>query len=182
MKLKHLLLFIISCAVLILSDLTAGPLIALAILFQLLLLANMIPLSKSAQIAAFKIFLFSLPTFLFWGGVHSFIQIYFFEGHWGFLMMAMVIALALCLIVSLQCILIFKFLAQAEFHVGAALQETFNSIQKNKGLLFKTTGLVFIFSMIPWLTTDWKLIFSVMATSLYLNWDRLMPELLSRPS
>jgi hypothetical protein len=180
MKLKHLVLFIISCAVLILSGLPAGSLIALALLFQLLLLINQIAITKTSQLSAFKIFIFSLPTFFFWGGIQSFIKIYFHESNWLFFLMALVITYSLCLIVTLQCVLIFRFLQQAEFLIGPALQKTFNEIQNSKGLLFRTTSLLFILSFVPYLTTDWKLIFSVMATHLILNWRHLKPALAPR--
>ncbi|MBC7419154.1 MAG: hypothetical protein H7328_00365 [Bdellovibrio sp.] len=182
MKLRHLLLFIVSCAVLILSELVAGSLIALALLFQLALLIKAIPLSKKSQFAALKIFLFCLPTFFFWGGIHSFVSIYSAEEHWLYFIMASVVTLGLCLIVSLQGIIIFDYLEESEFLIGPAFQKVFNDIQKSKGRLFKTTGLLFIFSFIPWLLTDWKLIFSVTATLLYLNWHQLKLVIVRHPS
>lgn len=180
MKLRHLVLFIISCAVLILSDLPAGSLVALAVLYQLALLMNAIPLSKASQIAALKLFVFSLPTFFFWGGIHSFITIYLREGSWLHFSVATLVTLALCLIISLQTILVYKHLEDSNFLINSALQKTFNDIHKSKGPLFKTTGLLFIFSFIPWFSTDWKLIISVTATHLYLNWRRLKPGIFAR--
>ncbi len=182
MKLRHLLLFIVSCTVLIISELPFGSLIALALLYQIALLMNSIALTKSSQIAAFKLFLFSLPTFFFWGGIHSFVKIYLLEASWLYFLMATLVTFGLCLIVSLQAVLVFKHLKESNFNISSALQSTFNDIQKSKSQLFMTTGLLFVFSFVPFLLTDWKLIFAVTAIHLYLNWRQLKPALLSRLS
>ncbi len=180
MKLSHLLLFILACAVLIISGLTAGSLLALAMLFQINLLINQISLTKISQIAALKLFLFSIPVFFFAGGIQSFVQIYFLEGQWSFLFMAASISVLLSGLIGLQAIISFRYLTEARFQVGTTLQLVFNDIKNKKTQLYKTTGLVFILSFVPWLSTDWKLIFAVLMTQIILNWAQLKPEL-ARP-
>ncbi|MBC7742327.1 MAG: hypothetical protein H7061_09020 [Bdellovibrionaceae bacterium] len=180
MKLRHLVLFIISCGILIISEFPAGSLVALAMLFQLNLLLNRIPLTKNSQWAAFRLFLFSIPVFFFWGGIHSFTQIYLSEGQIIFFVMALLVSLMLSALVALQAVLAFHYLLEAQFKVGVALQFLFNDIKNKKNQLFKTTGLVFLFSYVPLLSTDWKLIFAVLTTQIILNWVQLKPALALR--
>lgn len=179
LKLRHFILFLVACVVLIFSQLNIGALLAIAALMQMALLINGHKLSRASQLCALKIFLLSIPLFFFWGGIHSFVIIYFQETQYLFAFMALMIDLFLSFLISLQVVFSYQFMEKSNYHAMASMQEAFNNIKHQRSYYFKTTALIFIFSFIPWLGTDWKLVFSLMATHSYLNWSRLRLVLLS---
>jgi hypothetical protein len=173
MKRKHILLFLVSCLLLYIGDIFASGLIALALIFQMNLLFQDIPLTKASQVAAFKLFLFSIPLFFFLGAIHSFIFVYFHDSNWPFLLAAIFIAYSLFFVVNFFSFFVFHYLEKNQFKITAAIQNAMNDIHKNKrGLLTQTTCL-FILSLIPFLNTEWKIIFSLMAYRLYLSRQHL---------
>lgn len=169
LKLRHLLLFAIACTVLIFADLPGGALLGLAALMQLVLLVRRIPLTRQSQIGALKLFLISVPLVFFWGGVHSFVTIYWSENQFVFLLMALTITAALTFLVSLQLVFSYYFLQRNNYELFATLNDAFNNIKTRRREYLQMTGLVFLFSFIPWFSVDWKLVFALMATHLFLE-------------
>lgn len=142
---------------------------ALAVLMQLNLLIHGLEVSRRSQIGALKIFLVSVPLFLFWGGIQSFVAIYFRESQFLFLGMASVILLTLSSMLCFQLVFPYYFFKQNNFELVATLQDAFNSLKDRRGDFFRITVLLFILSFVPWLKTDWKLVFAVTVTHLVLN-------------
>lgn len=173
LKLRHIILFVFASLLLILSDLAGGALLGLAALMQVALLIQNIELSKKSQWAALKLFLISIPLFFFWGGVHSFTTIYLRESRYLFFLMAGSVSFFLSFLIVFQIVFSYFYLAKNEFNVSATLQDEFNDIKNKKADLLKSALFLFIFSFVPWLTTDWKLVFAVTATHLYLNPSQL---------
>jgi hypothetical protein len=171
-------MFIIASALLLYSDLTGGALLALAVSMQLALLFYNFKLSLQAQLGALKLFFISIPLFFFWGGVHSFVTIYFTEGQHLFFLMALTVSMALTLLLTFQVVFSYAFLEKNNFELIATLQDSFNEIHKNRAYFLKISSVLFVFSLIPCLSSDWKLVFAVTVTHLYLNRDRLRPALL----
>ncbi len=169
LKLRHLLLFILASAVLIYSHTPGGALLAVGVLMQLSLLIHGLELTRRSQLAALKLFLVSIPLLLFWGGIHSFVTIYFGEGQLFFFITAFVVTMALSFLLSLQIVFSYWFLKQNNYEILATLQDAFNNIKNRKHDFLKITLLLFAFSFVPWLTADWKLVFAVTATHLYVN-------------
>lgn len=172
LKLRHLCLFAVACITLILGNFPGGSLLAMAALLQLNLLICGISLSKSSQIAAFKLFLYSIPVLFFWAGAHSFIEIYLKEASYSFGAMATVISLGLSFLIYFQVIFVFKHLELNHFNVGGAIQAALGDIKNKRAHLLKWSLILFILTLVPGLTSDWKLIFAVLVTQLSLNFDR----------
>ena len=179
LKLRHLILFVISCTLLIYANTPWGALLALAAAMQLALLIHNIELSRKSQLAAFKLFLVSIPLFLFWGGIHAFMMIYFIEKQFFLFLMAFSVTLILCFLLCLQIIFSYNFLSSSNFELIPTLQNAFNNIKKRNNGFMKSVLLLFTLSFIPWLDTDWKLVFAVMGTHLYLNPEQVKKAFLN---
>jgi hypothetical protein len=173
MKLKHIILFFLSCVLLNLSDIYAGPLIALALLFQMNILIFQIPLTKQSQIAAFKLFLCSVPLFFFFGGIHSFVTLYFDEHQWLYFFFASIVTYFLSFVAVFISSFVFEFLQQGEYNINLIYQYAFNEIKNRKKTLFMQSLFVFILSVIPIGNSDWKIIFSLVVTQFYFQRSRL---------
>ena len=173
LKSRHLLLFAIACLVLHVAQTPGGALLAIGVFLQLALLLHGLEISPRSQWGAFKIFLGCVPLLMFVGGIHSFVRIYLREGQYLFLAMASVVLLVLMLLLSFQIIFSFYFLEKNNFEFIATLQNAFNSLKDRRREFFKIGLLLFIFSNVPWVESDWKLVFAVTATHLLLNRTRL---------
>lgn len=174
LKSRQIILFFIACIVLAVSGIAGGSLLAVAALLQLSILIQQMPFTKQAQIAQLKLFLVSLPVLFFWGGVHSFVFIYLKEKSYSLALMALSISMILSFIVAFQLIFTSQFLEKNEFSVSPSLSEAFNEIKKQKNRLFQIAGLIFLFSFVPYIASDWKLVFALTATVFYLNRSQLM--------
>ena len=175
MKRKHLLLFIVCCVLIYVSELFAGALIAVALIFQMNLLFEGIVLTKQSQITAFKLFFLSAPLFFFLGGIHSFISLYFKDGQWLYLLFALVITFFLFFLVNFFCFFVFRFLETSHFNISVAYQKAFIQIKNAKKGLFAQTFFLLVLSFVPYLTSEWKIIFSLMAFQLYRHRLQLKP-------
>ncbi len=173
LKLRHLILFLLAALVLILAGTPGGALLAMAVLMQMALLFNGIPLTKKSQLAALKAFLLAAPVMFFWAGAHSFVEIYLRESALLFAAMAAMISLSLCFIINFQVIFVYKYLEAAEFAVNAALQAAFNDIKNKRAAMLQASLALFLLTLIPVFSSDWKLVFAVMVLQLYLNYDRV---------
>lgn len=173
LKSRHLLLFAIACLILNLAETPGGALLAIAVLLQLALLIHGLEISRKSQLGALKLFLVSVPLFIFWGGTHSFVSIYYHEDQYLFLGMSLIIMLALSFLLCFQVVFSYFFLKPNNYELIATLQSSFNSIKDRRNEFLKITFLLFIFSFVPWLKSDWKLVFAVTATHLYLNRGQL---------
>ncbi len=173
LKSRHLLLFAIACLVLHFAQTPGGALLAIGVFLQLALLLHGFEISRRSQLGAFKIFLSCVPLLMFVGGIHSFVRIYMREGHYLFLTMASAVLLVLMLLLAFQIVFSYYFLEKNNFELIATLQDAFNSLKDRRREFFKIGILLFLFSYFPWLESDWKLVFAVTATHLYLNRARL---------
>ena len=174
LKSKQIILFILACATLLISNVAGGALLGLAVLMQLSILIQQIPFTKLSQMAFFKLFLISLPAIFLWGGAHSFVFIYIKQGAWLSAVMAFSLSFVLVLILNFQLLYSNHFLEKNNFEVIRSLNEAFNEIKNNNRRFFKTAGLIFVFSFFPWGPDDWKLVFALMATLAVLNRQTLM--------
>ncbi len=173
MKSKHLLLFLVTCLLLYLSDIFAGSLIALALIFQLNLLYCCIPLTQKSQVTAFKMFACTIPLFLFLGGIHSFVLLYLAEEQWLFFIFAISITYFLCFLVDFFCFFTFSYLITNQFNISATYQAAFMEVKKNKKALFLQSFLILAFTFIPYLATEWKIIFSLTVFQIYFHRTQL---------
>jgi hypothetical protein len=173
LKLRHIILFVIACAVLMLSHLPGGALLAICALMQINLLIHGIELTKKSQLAALKLFAISIPLFFFWGGIHAFAGIYLKEQQYVLLAMSLIISFGLSFLLAIQNIFPYSYLKSHNFEVIASIQAVFNDIKSKKSDFFRITFALYVFSFIPWLKTDWKLVFAIMATHLFLHRNQL---------
>ena len=169
MKIRHLLLFVIACAFLLVADLPGGSLLALFVWLQIALLLIRQEFNKSSQIWAVKTFLVSLPLLLFWGSTHTFLFIYFKESNWLYFLIAFVLDVFLAVLATFYYIFIFLDSPKGEYRLSQTLDLAWHSLKAKKSLFFKYFGLLFLFSYCPILTAEWKLVFAIMATHLYLG-------------
>ncbi len=167
MKRKHILLFLASNLLLYLGDVFASGLIALALIFQMNILFKRIPLTKASQIGAIKLYLLSIPVFFFLGAIHSFLFVYFHDSNWLFLIFAAFVAYGLFFLVNFFCFFAFEFLEKNNFQIMTTLQDAANDIQNKKRGLFIQTSYLFVLSLVPFINTEWKIIFSLMVYQLY---------------
>lgn len=173
LKSRHLILFIVACLVLLFAQTPGGALLAIGVFLQMALLLHGIEISRRSQLGAFKIFLSAVPLLMFVGGIHAFVRIYLREGHYLFLAMAAAVLIVLLLLLSFQIVFSYYFMEQNNFELIATLQDAFNSLKYRRHEFFKIGLLLALFSCVPWLASDWKLVFAVTATHLYLNRSRL---------
>lgn len=173
MKLRHFILFFIACFVLILSDLPGGSLLALFAWLQIYNLMAQKEFNRKTQVWAGLLFLVSLPFVFFWGSIHSFLFVYLAEKQFLFSTMALCIDLCLCLIATIYFVFAFETAAAADFKVIASLKLGFETIKTKKTAYLKLSSLFLIFSLVPWLHADWKIVFSVTATQLFLHRHQL---------
>ncbi len=173
LKLRQIILFLCACLILWLSGLPGGSLLAIACLMQLAILIYGLPFTKKTQIAFLKLFLLTFPVLLFWGGTHSFVFIYLRDQSILFTLMAASLSLCLSFMVAFQLFFTIDFLEKNNFETSLTLQNAFNEIGNKKNHLFKVGGLIFVFSFVPFLAEEWKIVFSLTATLLYLNQQKL---------
>ncbi len=175
MKRAQVLLFLVCCVLLFVGDVFAGSLIALGLLFQLNILFEKIPLTKKSQLAALKLFLFSTPLFFFLGAIHSFVSLYFRESQWVFLLFALIITYSLFFLVNLCCFSVYAYLVESHFNISLAYQSSFMNIKNAKKGLFKQTFFLLVLSLIPILTSDWKIVFALTVFQLFRHRLQLKP-------
>ncbi|MGZ3726746.1 MAG: hypothetical protein ACXWQQ_13145 [Pseudobdellovibrio sp.] len=173
LKLRQLILFLVTCLVLWLTDMPGGSLLAVASLMQLAILVYEFPFTKKTQLAFLKLFLVSFPVLLFWGAAHSFVFIYLNDRSVIFALMAGSLSLCLSFLTAYQMFFVMEFLEKNDFAISASLQDAFNEIRNKKGHLLKIGSLIFIFSLVPFVAAEWKIVFSLTATLLYLNQPKL---------
>lgn len=173
MKLRHFILFFIACIALIFSDLPSGPLLALFAWLQVYNLWTQNVFNKKTQLWAFLVFLSSAPFVFLWGGVYSLLLIYIQEKQFLFSSMALAVDLGMCMLATIYFIFCFEVASAADFEVVKSIKLALDSIKMKKPTFFKISGLFLIFSFIPLLSVDWKIIFSIMATQLYLRRSQL---------
>ena len=145
---------------------------AIAALMQLALMIHGLEITRRSQLGALKLFLISVPLFLFWGGVCSFVSVYLRENQFLLLAMAAAILLGLSFLLCFQVVFSYFFLHSNNYKLVGTLQESFTSIKIRRNDFLKISFLIFIFSFVPWLGSDWKLVFALTATHLFLNRDR----------
>ncbi len=174
MKLRHLFLFLTLCFILIAGNFAGGSLLALFALLQMNLLLSQHKLSKKSQLWALYLFLYSIPLVLMWGSCLSFLSIYFNEKIWPFFLMSVAINSGLSLIASMFFICSFAVAADAEFKIVLTPARVLEYIKAEKKMFFLASSLIFIFSLVPALSADWKIIFAVMVTHLILHRRRSM--------
>lgn len=175
MKLRHLILFLIACAILILSDLSGGSLLALMTWLQIYNLFLQKEFNRKTQVWAFLISLCALPLLFFWGSIHSFLFVYLNERNLALAILTLFIDYGLCLMATIYFIFAFDLAQTANFEAIISLKLAIDSIKMKKTAFFKISCLFLVFSLIPFFAADWKIVFSVMATQLFLHRNRLKP-------
>lgn len=172
MKLRHFLLFFTACITLIAANFPGGPLLGLLVWLQVNTLLTQ-SFNKTSQIWALKLFLISVPLLLFWGSIHSFFFIYMKEQSWLFFLMTLALNCCLSMIAAIYFFFSFDSAANCNFQVISTLDASWAVCKKNKSHFFKISLIIFTFSLVPFLSAEWKIVFAVMATHLYLNRARL---------
>jgi hypothetical protein len=179
LKSRQVILFVISCSVLYVSQLSGGALLALFVLLQLSLLIQGIPFTKNSQLAMFKIGFVALPICFLWSGAHSLLFLYAKDQNWLAAGMAASVSILTLLLVVFELYHSNSYLEKNQFQVLPTLSEAFNNLKKDKARLFKMTGLVFLFSLLPKMPADWQLVFALTAALGVANRQKLKTALLN---
>ncbi len=87
--------------------------------------------------------------------------------------MTVVLNLCLCLAASICYLFTYEVAATANFQIIDSLNQAWVLAKEKKIIFFKYSGILFLFTLVPMLSADWKIIFAIMATHLFLNRDRL---------
>ncbi len=169
MKSRHILLFILACATLIAADFPGGSLLAVFAWLQVNTLMTQKSFNKSSQTWAAKLFLISIPFLLFWGSIHTFLFIYMKEQNWLFFVMTIALNICLTSIAAIYFIFTFKVAHESNFKLISSLGAAWQACKKNKVEFFKCSAFVFILSLVPLFSAEWKIVFAIMATHSYLN-------------
>ncbi len=173
MKLRHLILFFIACVVLVLSHLPGAALIVLFAWLQINALLSQKLFNKQVQIWAASLFLISIPLVLFWSSIHAFLFIYFNEQAWVFLLMALILDFCLCLVAAIYFILTFQVAEEAQYQLIPSLKAATQQIRLAQKDYFSKSAILFLLSLVPFFASDWKIIFAITGTHLFLNRNRL---------
>ena len=173
LKSRQIILFVVTCVVLWISDFSGAGLLAVASLLQLGILVQGFPFTRSSQLAFARLFLLAIPSLLFWGAIHSFVFIYLHEGSFFMSLMAGALSLVVASIVGFLLLFSNPYIVNSKFEVAPALSAAFNDIKKEKAVFLRITGLLFVFSFVPMLHGEWKIVFALTATLFYLNRSQL---------
>ena len=173
MKLRHIILFLLASATLMAANFAGASLLAFGLWLQINTLFENNLISKNSQLWALKLFLLTVPFLFFWGSTHSFLFIYASEQNWPFLMMATSLNFCLCLIATICYVFTFKVASTANFQAVNSFQQAWILAKEKKIDFLKYSGLLFLFTLVPLFNTDWKIVFAIMATHLFLNRHRL---------
>ena len=139
MKLRHITLFMLASATLIIADLPGSSLLALCLWLQVNTLFKYNLLSKKSQLWALKLFLISVPFLLFWGSTHSFLFIYAMEQNWIFFLMAITLNFCLCLIASICYLFTYEVALNVNFQILDSLNQAW-ILAKEKKLNYFNIG------------------------------------------
>lgn len=169
LKLRHIILYIAACITLWAADVSGLSLLAIVSLLQLAVLLQGLPFTRQSQLAELKLFFISLPAIFFWGAIHSFTHIYMSEASPILGLMSSLVTFSVALMISFQLIFSQSYLEKNNFAVLNSLSEAFNEIRKEKKRLFQLAALLFIFSFVPVLDIDWKIVFALTATVFWQN-------------
>lgn len=172
MKLRHFLLFFIASITLIAANFPGASLLGVLVWLQVNTLLTQ-SFNKSSQIWALKLFIISVPMLLFWGSIHSFFFIYLKEQNWLFFFMTFALNCCLSIIAAVYFFFTFESVKNCNYRLIATLDTSWTECKKNKAHFFKISLIVFTFSLVPFLNPEWKIVFAIMATHLYLNRSRL---------
>ena len=173
MKIRHLLLYAIACITLILADFSGASLLAFFAWLQVYMLLSQQTFNKSSQLWALKLFLISTPLLLFWGSIHSFLFIHLTEANYLLLILTTILDLSLCMAATGYFIFSFEAAGTVEYKLLPSLQKSWEIAKAKKLRFFQISGSLFAITLIPWIGTDWKIIFAVTAIHLFLSRNQL---------
>lgn len=174
LKLRHIILYVAACVTLWVADASGLSLLAILSLLQLAVLLQGMPFTKQAQLAELRLFLISLPAIFFWGAMHSFTHIYMGEASPVLGLMSALVTFSISMMMAFQLIFSQNYLEKNNFAVLNALSEAFNGIRNERKRLFYLAALIFLFSFVPVLAIDWKIVFSLTATLFWVHRSQLM--------
>lgn len=158
LKLKHLLMFLVTFGLLYLAEIPAGSLIALGCWMQLSILLWHKEFTATSQKKFFYLFLSLVPACFFWGSVNSFMEIYLQEGHWVFLSMICTISFILCFWITLIGVFGYKFETN-EDNLSTLYGKCIAEIKNQKKVILQISLIVFVISLIPKiLSADYKIV------------------------
>ncbi len=173
LKLKHLVLFIISFVLSIFSELPGGALLLLFVWMQIALLLWGKKFTAKNQIKFSIIFLFLLPTFFLWGAVNSFISIYTKESHLIFIVMYGLLSFILCFWITLFSVFSFAY-AQDEEPILNLFTKSVRQVKNHKYVMLYVTLIVYLTSIAPApLAEDYRIVLGVVFAHCFLKFDRL---------
>ncbi len=173
LKLRHLILFMISFVLLVLSDVPGGAMLLLFVWLQMALLLWKKLFTFKNQIKISILFLFLLPTFFLWGAVNSFISIYIKESHFIFIMMYSLLSFILCFWITLFAVFSLAF-AKEEEPVLNLFSESVKQIKCHKYIILYISLIVYLTSILPIpLAEDYRIALGIIVGHSILQWDHL---------
>lgn len=173
LKLRHLILFMISFILLVLSDVSGGAMLLLFVWLQIALLLWKKLFTLKNQIKTSVLFLFLLPTFFLWGAVNSFISIYIKESHFIFIIMYSLLSFILCFWITLFAVFSFAY-AKEEEPVLNLFSESVKQIKSHKYVILYISLIVYLTSILPIpLAEDYRIVLGIIIGHSILKWDHL---------
>lgn len=173
LKLRHLILFIISFILLVLSDLPGGAMLVLFVWLQVALLLWKKPFTLKNQIKTSVLFLFLLPTFFLWGAVNSFISIYIRESHFIFIAMYSLLSFILCFWITLFSVFSFAYAKENEPALNL-FSESVKQIKDHKYVILYISLMVYATTILPIpIAEDYRIALGIIIGHSILQWDHL---------
>ena len=173
LKLKHLVLFIISFFSSIFSDLPGGALFLLFVWMQMALLLWGKKFTWKNQIKFAVIFLFLLPTIFLWGAVNSFISIYTKESHLVFIAMYGLLSFVLCFWITLFSVFSFAYSKEEEPILYLFIQIV-SQIKSHRFVMLYVSLIVFLIAVAPLpLAEDYRIVLGIVLAHCFLKYEKL---------
>lgn len=179
LKLRHLVLFIISFLLLIFSEMPGGALLSLFAWMQLSLLLWKKEFTLKNQMKFFILFLSLLPTYFLWGAVNSFISIYAKESHFIFIGMYGLLSLVLCFWITLFSVFSYAYAKESQ-SIIEIYSICISKIKTEKYIFLYVCALVFLISMSPLpLTEDYRIVLGIIAAHIFLKYTDIVKTIKS---
>lgn len=173
LKLRHLILFLLSFALLVLSDIPGGAMLLLFVWLQIALLLWKKPFTLKNQIKFSILFLFLLPTFFLWGAVNSFVSIYTKESHLVFILMYSLLSFILCFWITLFSVFSFAY-AQEQQTLLSLLSECIQQVKNHKTIVLYLSLIVYLVTILPIpLAEDYRIALGIVVAHGILTFDQI---------
>ena len=180
LKLKHLLLYVVTFLFLYFSGIPGGALLSLAAWLQICVLLWKMDYNAKNQVTMLLYFLTLVPLFIFLGSSSDFARIYLKEGSLIFFLFVTIMTLMVCFFTVLFAINSFK-QNISNYNVSQIYTASIKAIQSQKKELALTSFSLFVLILLPIpIRQDFKIALAIILIHLYLKRKQVQDLIFSR--